>query len=115
MIKNIILFTLLNTLYIQNVTSYTTYGFYQGPNKAKSSPQQQSQPSSQQLATPKESILVKTKYITSGFYQGPNKAKPSPQPQSQSQPQSQLLASPKESISVKTKYTTSGFYQGPNK
>ena len=100
MIRKLIILSLLSAS-IQNVLSYTTYGFYQGPNKANpplqsSQPQLQSQPAVQPRVE---------KYTASGFYQGINNVAPQ-------QPPQQL---PPQEEPIVDKYQYSGFYQGDKK
>lgn len=90
MVKTYVVLSMLIAGNIGNVLSYTTYGFYQGPNKVNSG-------AYQQVSLQQVSLQQPTPVIY-GLYQRNNKEEPEDKP-----------------TSLKTKYVTNGFYQGPQK
>ena len=140
MITNKFFIILLSVVNIKSVYSYTTYGFYNGPNKVNKN-SQQNYPSSQSLQNPSHQHSdINKQYVGNGFYQGPGPNKIEQPPPAQNIPmpqyqqtednvkymghyysgynqvteQNKIEAIPSQKQNQE-KYITSGFYQGLKK
>ena len=125
MATNIFFIALLSSVNIKNVYSYSTYGFYQGPNKVnKIKISQPTKNPSHQHSN------INKQYVGNGFYQGPGPNKIEAPPQTaQNIPISKYQQTDGNAKYTgngfsgyyqvpklnQEKYITSGFYQGVKK